>query len=182
MRTAAPFIKRGVHPTAITYLTLLFAFLSLLVLILTANQLVYGVFVFLVGFFDGVDGAVARGTGKASVKGAFTDSFVDKISEALLLLAIPLAFPNTDLLGISVSLWAFLCFTGWLLTSYARARADSLGLEDLDIGLGARSERLFILCIFSLFFLLLIGLVVVTIIGLGTAIYRFVHYRNQIVE
>ncbi len=182
LRTATPFIRKGVHPNTVTYLTLLFAFLSLVILILTTNPFLYGILVFLVGFFDGVDGAVARGTGKSSKKGAFTDSFVDKISEALILIAIPMAFPTTMLLGISISIWTFLCLAGWILTSYARARAASLGVEDLDIGLGARSERLFILCIFSLLFLLEVGLVIVTVVGLGTAFYRFWHYRNQIIE
>ncbi|MFW9932012.1 MAG: hypothetical protein ACFFDR_05080, partial [Candidatus Thorarchaeota archaeon] len=71
---------------------------------------------------------------------------------------------------------------GWLLTSYARSRADALGLEDLDIGLGARSERLFILCVFSVLFLIELGLVIVTAVGICTALYRFIHYKNQISE
>ncbi|MFW9918165.1 MAG: CDP-alcohol phosphatidyltransferase family protein [Candidatus Thorarchaeota archaeon] len=182
MIVASPFIKRGVHPNTITYLSLLFAYLSLITLLLTQNQLIYGVLVFLVGFFDGVDGSVARGTGKSSAKGAFTDSFVDKASEALILLAIPLAFPMTFFLGLSLEIWAFLCLTGWLLTSYARSRADALGLDDLDVGLGARSERLFILCVFSVLFLIELGLVIVTTVGICTALYRFIHYRNQILE
>ncbi len=181
-KVATPFINRGVHPNTITYLTLLFAFVSFLILVTSHNQLVYGIFIFLVGFFDGVDGAVARGTGKASAKGAFTDSFVDKISEAIILLAIPMAYPSTLFLGVYLETWTFVCLTGWLLTSYARSRADAIGIEDLDIGLGARSERLFILFIFSIIFLIEIGLACVTIIGIGTACYRFVHYRGQIVE
>lgn len=181
-RVAAPLIKRDVHPTSVTYLSLFFAFFALLTLLISQNQLLYGIFVFLVGFFDGVDGAVARGTGRASSKGAFTDSVVDKVSEALLLLAIPLSFPSTYIFGISLDIWAFLCLTGWLLTSYTRSRAASLGIADLDVGLGARSERLFMLFLFSLVYLLAIGLVVVTILGLGTALYRFSHYQHQITD
>ena len=180
LKVANPFIRRGIHPNTITYLTLLLAFLSFLVLVIFQNQILYGALVFLVGFFDGVDGAVARGTGKSSAKGGFTDSFVDKVSEAIILLAIPLAYPTALILGVHVETWAFVCLAGWLLTSYARSRADALGIEDLDIGLGARSERLFILFVFSILFLIEVGLVCVTIVGVGTACYRFVHYRQQI--
>ena len=66
------------------------------------------------------------------------------------------------------------------MTSYTRARAEGLGVTDLDIGLGGRSERLLTLVIFSLFGLVLWGLVVVTIMGLCTAAYRLHHYKNQI--
>ncbi len=180
LKAAAPFIKYGVHPNTITYLSLLIAFAGFLILGITQNQLVYGVFVFLVGFFDGVDGAVARGSGKASTKGAFTDSFIDKVSEAVLLFSIPISFPTGEIFGLSLDAWAYLCFTGWLLTSYSRARAESIGLSDLDVGLGARSERLFILSILSILSLVEVGLVVVTAIGIGTAVYRFIYYQRLI--
>ncbi len=68
------------------------------------------------------------------------------------------------------------------MTSYTRARAEGLGVTDLDIGLGGRSERLLTLVIFSLFGLVLWGLVVVTIMGLCTAAYRLFHYKRQIID
>ncbi|MFW9954417.1 MAG: CDP-alcohol phosphatidyltransferase family protein [Candidatus Thorarchaeota archaeon] len=181
LMAAGPFIKRDVHPNTITYTSLLFAFFGFLILVFTQNQMIFGVLVFTVGFLDGVDGAVARATNKASKKGAFTDSIVDKLSEGIILLAIPLAFPSIEVLGLNIELWAFACITSWLLTSYSRARAEPLGVQDLDIGLGARSERLFILFLFSVISLLIIGLIVVTIVGIATAVYRVAHYRNQIV-
>ncbi|MCK5240582.1 MAG: hypothetical protein KAR33_13580, partial [Candidatus Thorarchaeota archaeon] len=84
------------------------------------------------------------------------------------------------ILSLSVDSWAYLCLLGWLLTSYSRSRAESMGVTDLDIGLGARSERLFTLFLFSIVFLIEWGLIVVTVLGLGTAAYRFVVYRNQL--
>ncbi|MHA1637188.1 MAG: CDP-alcohol phosphatidyltransferase family protein [Candidatus Thorarchaeota archaeon] len=179
-RVARPFIDRNIHPNSITYLTLLFAFTAAVSLMVTQLQVIYGILVFMVGFFDGVDGAVARGGGRSSKAGAFTDSFIDKISEMLILLAIALAYPSDMIFGISVSIWVVLCISGWLLTSYARARAENVGVEDLDIGLGARSERLLTLVIFSLLNLIMVGLIVITLMGLLTAGYRFNHYKSEI--
>jgi phosphatidylglycerophosphate synthase len=179
-RAARPFVARGIRPDTVTYLSSMFAFLAMLVLTLFKSQAVYAMLVFLVGFFDGVDGAVARESGMASGRGAFTDSLVDKVSEAIVILAIPLAFPTVLFIGISVETWSFLCISGWLLTSYARSRAESLGVKDLDVGLGARSERLFLLFLLSLCGLVFVALAVVSIVGIGTAAYRFVFYRNQL--
>ena len=177
---ARPFIARNIHPNSITYLTLLFAFTAAVSLMVTQLQVIFGILVFMVGFFDGVDGAVARGGRRSSNAGAFTDSFIDKISEMLILLAIALAYPTDILFGISVSIWVVLCVSGWLLTSYARARAEAVGVQDLDIGLGARSERLFTLVIFSILNLIMLGLIVITMMGLLTAGYRFKHYKDEI--
>lgn len=177
---ARPFARFGVRPDTITYTTLFLAFSAFFVLVVIQNQLIYGILVFMVGFFDGVDGAVARLSKSSRPAGAFIDSFVDKVSEILLLLSIMLAFPNSDILGISISIWTLLCIVGWILTSYSRSRAENLGVEDLDIGLGARSERLFILVIFSVIWQIFIGLFIVTIIGILTASYRFYHYTKEL--
>ena len=135
---------------------------------------------FLMGFFDGVDGAMARSAGVASRAGALTDSVLDKVSEFIVLTAIALAHPTSVVLGLPVSIWVLLCLTSWLLTSYTRARAESLGATDLDVGVGARSERLLTLVAFSLLMLLLVGLVIVTLMGILTAAYRYHHYRGQL--
>ena len=177
---AKPFIRMNVHPNTVTYLSLLFAFIGSMILILTGNELIFGILVFSVGFLDGVDGAVARASGKSSTVGAFTDSLIDKAAEALLILGIAIRFSNIALFGLNMDVWAFLCLFGWIMTSYARSRAETMGVTDLDIGLGARSERLFILFLFSIFYLANWGLIVVTIIGLGTAVYRFYKYRNDL--
>ena len=179
-RVSRPFVARGIRPDTVTYLSSLFAFLAMLVLTVFKSQAAYAILVFLVGFFDGVDGAVARGSGMASSRGAFTDSLVDKVSEAIVVLAIPLAFPTVSFIGVGVETWSFICITGWLLTSYARSRAESLGVKDLDVGLGARSERLFVLFLFSVIGLVFVALAVVSIIGIGTAAYRFAFYRSQL--
>jgi len=182
MWIARPLARAGVRPNTITYFSLLLALLAALSLNLIGSSIIFGIFVFLCGLFDGVDGAVARERNIASDIGAFTDSVVDKVSEILILVSIAIEFSGTSFIGLQIELWVILAITGWLLTSYTRSRASSLGVKDLDIGLGARSERLFTLVVFSVLNQLLWGLVLVSIMGFGTAGYRFYKYQSAIVE
>jgi phosphatidylglycerophosphate synthase len=179
---ARPLIKRNVRPDSITYVTVLTALLAFLMLSIIDSQPLYGLLVFLVGFLDGVDGVVARESERTSRAGALTDSFMDKVSEVILLIAIAVEYEASSALGISISLWVLLCISGWLLTSYSRSRAASLGVTDLDIGPGARSERLLTLVFFSLLSLVIWGLVIVTILGISTAAYRFYHYKRELLS
>ncbi len=179
---ARPLARAGASPDSITYVSLLFALFAFISLPLTQLQVLFAILVFITGLLDGVDGAVARLNDSATKAGGFTDSVIDKVAETLILAGIALAFPNTTLLGLSVSMWALLAVFGWLLTSYTRARAEGLGVSDLDIGLGGRSERLLTLVIFSLAGFVIYGLVVVTIMGLCTAAYRLFHYKRQIID
>ncbi|NHI83075.1 MAG: CDP-alcohol phosphatidyltransferase family protein [Candidatus Thorarchaeota archaeon] len=179
-RVAKPMQEMSVPPNSVTFLTLFFALLGSLFLLVIGSEPLFGVFVFLVGFFDGVDGAIAKGAGRSSAIGALTDSVIDKISEVVLILGIALAYEGQDFLSLPIPIWTFLCISGWLLTSYTRSRAESLGVTDLDVGLGARSERLLTLVMFSIFSILLWGLVIVTLMGLLTAAYRFQHFTKEL--
>ena len=182
MAIARPLAKRGASPDSITYLSLLFAMFACILLPLTQIQFLFGILVFITGLLDGVDGAVARLNESSSPSGGLTDSVVDKVAEALILTGIALAFPGMTFLGLSISMWVLIALFGWLMTSYTRARAEGLGVTDLDIGVGARSERLLTLVIFSLVGFVLWGLVVVAIMGVCTAGYRLYHYKKQIQE
>jgi archaetidylinositol phosphate synthase len=95
------------------------------------------------GFFDIVDGSVARATKQSSKKGAFLDSSFDKISESIIFVGIAignLANPILCMIALSLS----------LLVSYVRARAESLGIELKGIGIGERAERLLIIAIIGM--------------------------------
>jgi len=177
---ARPLARAGATPDSITYVSLLFALAAFISLPITQLQLLFAVLVFIAGLLDGVDGAVARLNNSASRSGGLTDSVIDKVAETFILAGIALAFPTTTLIGLSISMWALVAVFGWLMTSYTRARAESLGVTDLDIGLGGRSERLLTLVIFSLLGFVTWGLVVVALMGLCTAAYRLFHYKNQI--
>lgn len=95
--------------------------------------------VFLVGsILDIFDGAVARSRGEAGPRGAFIDSTLDRISEALVLGAAGLVFARQ---GEEIALAAvFVALTASFMTSYARAKAESFGLDGTH-GFMARAER-----------------------------------------
>ena len=95
------------------------------------------------GFFDIVDGSVARVTKHSSQKGAFLDSTGDRISESVIFIGIAigaLAEPILCMIALALS----------FLVSYVRAKAESLGVELSGLGVGERAERLLILAIVSL--------------------------------
>jgi archaetidylinositol phosphate synthase len=102
-----------------------------------------GIFLIISGFFDLVDGVVARLTKKMSKRGSFLDSTYDKISESLVYIGIAvgtLANPITCMIAVSLS----------LLVSYVRARSESLGVSLQGIGIGERAERLLLLAIIGM--------------------------------
>jgi archaetidylinositol phosphate synthase len=95
------------------------------------------------GFFDVIDGSVARVTKQTSKKGAFLDSSFDKVSEAIIFIGIAvgnLANPILCMIALSLS----------IIVSYVRARAESLGVELKGIGIGERAERLLIIAIIGM--------------------------------
>lgn len=102
-----------------------------------------GIVLLISGFFDIVDGAVARVTKSSSRKGSFLDSSLDKLSEVAVFLGLAigdLAEPLLCMIALSLS----------LIVSYIRARAESLGIELKGIGIGERAERLLILAIIGM--------------------------------
>jgi archaetidylinositol phosphate synthase len=108
------------------------------------NAIILGGIVLLIsGFFDIVDGTVARVTKSSSRKGSFLDSSLDKLSEVAVFLGLAigdLAEPLLCMIALSLS----------LIVSYVRARAESLGIELKGIGIGERAERLLILAIIGM--------------------------------
>ncbi len=102
-----------------------------------------GATVFVVGsILDILDGALARAGGKTTPFGAFLDSTTDRVGEAAMLGAIGLVFARY---GHTIALaLAFAAVAGSILVSYARAKAEGLGLRG-DVGLGSRAERVVVI-------------------------------------
>ena len=102
--------------------------------------------------FDVLDGIVARRTGRQTAFGAFYDSSLDRISDGALLGGLlvfySVASPHHSVPMVVISLLAIL---GTFLTSYTRARAESLGI-DAKVGLVQRPERVVLLSVPQAFF------------------------------
>jgi CDP-diacylglycerol---glycerol-3-phosphate 3-phosphatidyltransferase len=104
-------------------------------------------------FSDMLDGTLARIKGTSGKFGAFLDSTLDRVADAAVFggLAIYFVRGGHDRVLAAVSLF---CLVAGSLVSYAKARAESLGLS-CDVGFAERTERL------------LIGLVAAGLSGLG---------------
>jgi CDP-diacylglycerol--glycerol-3-phosphate 3-phosphatidyltransferase len=97
-------------------------------------------------FSDLIDGYMARKLGTASKWGAFLDSTLDRVGDAAVFGGIMLYYTTSDAeadLG-DPRLYLYLslaCLVLGNLTSYARARAESLGMTAKG-GIAERSDRL----------------------------------------
>ncbi|MFT3887881.1 MAG: CDP-alcohol phosphatidyltransferase family protein [Arachnia sp.] len=91
---------------------------------------------FLLG--DGLDGNLARLTGRESRFGAFLDSTLDRAADAAVFAGLAVWGADRD----GAVLWlALACLSLGFLVSYARARAEAVGV-DASIGLFERTDRL----------------------------------------
>jgi len=142
-----PLAKLGLTPNMATVIGLLLNAVTATVLALGYLR-PGGLLLLFAGVFDMVDGALARVRNQKTVFGAFFDSTLDRYSEGLVLLGIIL-FASTST-SATYRTWtialAYAAGLGSLMVSYARARAEGLGLE-LKSGLMARPERVLLLAV-----------------------------------
>lgn len=90
-------------------------------------------------FSDTVDGVMARLSGRSSSWGAFLDSTLDRFGDAAIFGGIVLFYAGEgDMLTASLAL---ACLVLGSLVSYARARAEGIGLR-ADVGIAERADRL----------------------------------------
>jgi CDP-diacylglycerol---glycerol-3-phosphate 3-phosphatidyltransferase len=126
---------------------------------------------------DVLDGAVAKASGTASPRGAFFDSVIDRVSDALLLGGVAWYLGSTQPGNVAVLPLAVMAAS--MLISYERAKAESLGF-DARGGLMERAERLCFLAFGLLFESLLVPVLwVMLALTLVTAVQRFVKVWRQ---
>jgi phosphatidylglycerophosphate synthase/uncharacterized protein Yka (UPF0111/DUF47 family) len=168
-------IKIKSTPNLATLTMLIMSVMSFFSLSFLRIEWLFGIFVFLTGIFDGIDGAIARQLNEETKLGGLFDSISDRISEILIFFTMFLYFWNQKLWGfIDIALIIYISLGASLLISYIRTRAENFRPGDYDIGLMARSERLFFIFISSIFGLLLELLLVFMILTVATAIFRLV--------
>jgi CDP-diacylglycerol--glycerol-3-phosphate 3-phosphatidyltransferase len=140
---ARPLVAAGVSPNVITTVGTL-VLVGSGVAYGSASVRVGGLLLLLSGACDMLDGKVARGTSQVTAFGAFYDSTLDRIGEAALFLGIAWYFvsggiePALAPLAMAVT---FVAAGAGLIVSYARARAEGLGL-DCKVGIAQRAERI----------------------------------------
>ena len=173
----SPLARWGVDPNAVTVIGFLLNIVTAAVLA-TGHLSTGGALLLLSGLFDLLDGALARVANNQSDFGAFLDSLLDRYSEATILLALIYVF--TIRRHTSDVLLVYLVAVGSILISYARARAESLGLE-AKVGIAPRPERVLILGAGLLVNgdTTAIALVILAILTHVTAVQRLLHVWRQ---
>jgi CDP-diacylglycerol---glycerol-3-phosphate 3-phosphatidyltransferase len=102
-----------------------------------------GVCLYLFSVTDTLDGALARATNSVSEFGAFLDSVCDRYAEAAVFFGLVWWYQSSgDSLGVVL---AYLAIIGSLMVSYARARAEGIGLQAAEVGWFQRPERIVLL-------------------------------------
>jgi len=150
-----PLAGLGITPNTLTVLGFMLSILTA-VIIAQGLFLAGGLLVLFAGIFDMFDGAMARVRNASTTFGAFFDSTLDRYSESIILFG--LLFFAVQKPVIQDRFWPFQYEQSWMIilvfiaavgsfmVSYAKARAEGLGLE-CKTGLLARPERVIILAI-----------------------------------
>ncbi len=180
---AAALLRAGVSPDAITVLGTLGVVTGALAFFprgeLFVGTLVVTVFV----LTDMLDGAMARRIERRSVFGAWLDSTCDRLADAAVFsgLVLWLVGEGDDLLLAGVALF---CLVAGSLVSYAKARAEGLGLR-CDVGFAERAERLIIVLVAAGFsglgvtWALPVGLWALAVASAVTVVQRTLEVRRQ---
>jgi CDP-diacylglycerol--glycerol-3-phosphate 3-phosphatidyltransferase len=136
----------GVSPLLVSFFGLAFSVWGA-VMVARGSLLGGGIFLLVAGLCDVLDGDLARRQGKASVFGAFIDSTLDRVGEFVYFGGILLYVVGR---ANGYAAWEpviiLLALMGSVLTSYARARAEGLGVE-CKVGVMERPERIALLAL-----------------------------------
>ena len=163
------FASTGISPNGWSCIGLAFAFASAFIYGMNMEfaLIIGGVDLLVAGFFDIVDGQVARVSQKITKTGGFLDSVFDKIAEVAIFLGILVG-------GFAEPYLVFLAITFSLLVSYTRSRAESLGIKLQGIGIGERAERLLVIAIIGIIGFMEYAVIIVIIIAGITFIQRII--------
>lgn len=174
--------RMGVTPNLLTVAGTVFH-VGVMLLLAEGEFVIGGLLLFVAAGIDGLDGTLARQTGKVSLFGGFLDSTFDRISEIItffgLVLYLEWTAPSAGAAAHTYSsALVFTAATGSLMVSYSRARSESIG-RGTKVGILGRMERMFLLV-----FGLVIGWItpILWIIAIGTWIttaWRIYDVRRQ---
>ncbi|MBN2240431.1 MAG: CDP-alcohol phosphatidyltransferase family protein [Dehalococcoidales bacterium] len=171
--------KTSVTPNALTIAGFIVT-LAAAGLIISNHLFIAGFVVLAAGFFDMLDGSLARLTDRVTKFGGILDSTLDRLSEASILLALLVMYGAN---GSQAGIWITgITLISSLMVSYIRSRAETAGIQ-CDVGVFTRSERVLALAIGLLLSgvgnALLITLGIVAVFSIITLIQRFLHAWKQ---
>lgn len=138
---------------------------------------VAGVAILVAGFFDLMDGAVARSQGRVTSFGGFLDSVIDRYSDFSLFIGLFFRYASTG--HPYLILLASLAAMGSFLVPFTRARAETV-IPSCKVGLMERPERIILLGCGALFNWMVLILWVLTILTHITVIHRILYTRKKL--
>jgi CDP-diacylglycerol---glycerol-3-phosphate 3-phosphatidyltransferase len=178
------FLRLGISPDAVTIVGTLGVCAGALVFFPGGHFLVGVLVCTAFVFSDLVDGHMARISGQSSKWGAFLDSTLDRFGDAAIFggLAMYYVGPGDS---DNLAALAMYCLVMGSVTSYARARAESLGMEAKG-GIAERADRLVAIlvmtglsAIFDAPILIPVTLAVLAVASTLTVVQRILLVRSQ---
>lgn len=145
-------IRAGVRPNTITTFGTGLVLLSAVVYGLGHVRL-GGLLLLASGIADTLDGQVARAAAMETKFGAFYDSTLDRVGDGATFIGIAVYFMTAPDVAwrVPAVIACMVAILASLLVSYARARAEGLGI-DCKVGIAQRAERIILLGLVSLLF------------------------------
>jgi CDP-diacylglycerol--glycerol-3-phosphate 3-phosphatidyltransferase len=178
------FLRWGVSPDAVTVVGTAGLCAGALVFFPRGHFLVGVLVCTAFVFSDLVDGLMARMSGQSSSWGAFLDSTLDRFGDAAIFAGLAMYYVGP---GDSEPLaaLAIYCLVLGSVTSYARARAEALGMH-AKVGIAERSDRLVAILvmtglagIFDLLVLIPVTLAALAVASTVTVVQRVLVVRSQ---
>ncbi len=137
---ARALLAMGISPDVITLIGTIGVSAAALAFYPRGEFLVGTLIILVFVFSDTLDGTMARLSGRSSVWGAFLDSTMDRIADAAIFAGLLWWYVSRGdenvLAGVTL-----VCLIGGMVISYAKARAEGLGMT-ANVGIAERSERL----------------------------------------
>ncbi len=138
-----------------------------------------GLLLMVAGFFDLVDGVVARQQGVSSSAGAFFDSSIDRLSDLMIFGGIAVGRAAAgEAADTALVMWAL---TASVMTSYTRASAEKR-LHQLRVGYVERGERFAVLIVGALTGFVMTAVVLIALGATITSVQRVLAGRRLLDE
>ena len=173
--------RAGLSPNHLSFIGLIFAALSGIYYSKanSSNFFMIGAPILLVisGYFDALDGVLAREYDQITKLGGFLDSLFDRYTDVFIFLGIIVG-------DLCHPFWGIVALTGSLLVSYTRARSEAGGIRMETVGLTERAERILIIVIASLLNLFVAyalgwGIVLLAVLTNITVLQRAYHFYKR---
>ena len=194
---ASVLLRLGVSPDVVTVVGTLGVSLGALVFYPRGEFLVGTLVITAFVFSDTVDGIMARRSGRSSLWGAYLDSTLDRVADASVFGGLVLFYAggrsvrDDSILQVRPGIMAALalaCLLLGMVVSYAKARAEGLGMT-ANVGIAERAERLVAVLVttglvgwFLPEIFLTVVLALLALASLVTVVQRMLEVRRQALD